>query len=393
MPVKKSSIVGLSPPPLKSDRDANIMELASRIGKLGNDVTVFVSDAYQPLECKATPDDGFRVKYLNTEFKTIFPPAYLPFTPELADEIGNGRFDVIQSAEFFQWGTILASRAASENGVPFLVWQEMDINPQFPGGILQATYNLTYGRFVSKRVTSFVPRSTSAKKYLLDLNIRTEDISPVIHTGVDTRAFYPLEDPGLKDKLGFPPDAPLILSVGRLHPNKGFDILIRTIAQVKRRIHDISLIVKGDGPQKEELEDLVNGLHLERNVKIVTEHFSKKEMNELYGASDFTAIASRVDLFPFSAIESLACGKPVVSIFGRAVELDVIGNHGTGIYIPDQSMEGLADAIVYLVRNPQIRREMGRKAHRLCQIEFDLNIVSQRFHDLYAKFTHMGCSA
>lgn len=383
MPKKKSGIVGLSPTPSKKDIEVNIMELALRIGQQGNEVTVFVSDAYRPKEPLEHIGKNVRVEYLRTGHKKVFPPAYIPYTPELVNRLSSDGFDIIQSGEFFQWGTILASRSARKKGIPLVVWQELDIHPQFPGGLMQSTYNRTYGRVVRKRISSFVPRSESARRYLLGIGIPPEDISSVIHTGVNTDFFHPLNDDGLKEYFGFGRDAALVLSVGRLHPNKGFDILIKAVAKAKERIPSISLAIKGNGPQEGELRELITKLDLKGNARVISDYITREDMNKLYNAADFTAIASRVDLFPFSSLESIACGKPVVSIYGRAIELDVIANHGTGIYVSSGSVNDFADSIVHLARDAEMRLEMGKKALRLCQREFDLKVVSKRFCDLY----------
>jgi glycosyltransferase involved in cell wall biosynthesis len=393
MPRKKSSILGLSPDGIESDEDANIMEHASNMGALGNDVTVFVSDTYRPRNVWTESNERVKVEYLPTKLKTVFPPAYIPFTPQLESEILSGRFDVVQSGELFQWGTVLASRATRKNKMPLIVWQEIDINPRFPGGIVQATYNGTYGRIVDRRVATYVPRSKSAMNYLAAIGIGKNRVSSVIHTGVNTGIFHPLEDGNLKDEFGFKSETPLAVAVGRLHSNKGFDFLIRVIAKARQRVPNVSLIIKGSGPQKAELIELIEELHLEKNVVILSEHLSREAMNHLYAAADFTTISSRVDLFPFSAIETLACGKPIISSFGRAIELDVIGDHSTGILVPDGSVDSFADAIVYLVRNREVRKEMGRNALRLCQEQFDMDVICRQFHSLYSRMVGSGFSA
>lgn len=392
MPDKRTSIIGLSPSQMISDKEANILQLGSKISSMGHEVTIFISDAYEPVEPSNLSDGRTRVKYLETKLGKVFPPAYIPFTPALADEISSTDFDVVQSGEFFQWGTVLASKAAKKNNVPFIIWQEMDINPQFPGDILQTTYNRTYGRLVSRRTSAFVPRSESARRYLLSLGISPDIIAPIIHTGVDTEVFHPLEDGDLKERFGVRPESPLILSVGRLHPNKGFDILIEALSDVREKIPNVSLAIKGSGPQKAQLERLIDRLGLRANVRIITEHLSRKRMNELYNASDFIAISSRIDLFPFSAMESLACAKPVVSTYGRAVAHDIIGEHGTGILVSDGSRRGFVDAMVHLIRNPKIRHEMGRRALNLCHQQFDLNVVSGQFCDIYNEVASQGSS-
>ena len=62
---------------------------------------------------------------------------------------------------------------------------------------------------------------------------------------------------------------------------------------------------------------------------------------------------------------------------------DIIRNHGTGIYVPNESTRMLADSIVYLIRNTKLRLRMGKNALHLCRREFDLDVVSERFCNLY----------
>jgi glycosyltransferase involved in cell wall biosynthesis len=308
----------------------------------------------------------------------------MPFTPPLYQELRSRDYDVIQCSDFFQWGTLLASLAHNKKKASMFIWQELDTYYQvLPARVLQEVYYKTIGRMVVEKLTGFIPRSMSARNHLWKIGLPRCKIYKVIPTGVNTEVFHPIKNSNVKEDFGVN-DRPLLLAVGRLHPNKNFGFLINTMKKVVQREPDAYLIIKGNGPQKCTLETLIRVLKLDSNVKIISQHLSREEMVKLYNACDFLIIPSKIDLFPFVCLEALACGKPVISTFGKALK-DLIGDGKAGVILENADENELSKCIVYLINNPDVVRKMGEAAFKRAQNKYSMTVVANEFIRIYER--------
>ena len=137
------------------------------------------------------------------------------------------------------------------------------------------------------------------------------EISSMTPVGIDLSEFEPNDRGGLRRKFGFGEEEKVILYVGRLEREKGLDFLIGCFAILAKEMEDAKLVIVGDGTQRQDLEDLVARLGLDRVSFKGT--LSRKDVSEIMRASDVLAIPSVFEAGPIVAIESLASGTPVVS--------------------------------------------------------------------------------
>lgn len=114
--------------------------------------------------------------------------------------------------------------------------------------------------------------------------------------------------------MGLPLDKTLILSVGRLIPVKGFDLLIQALKILTNEFHEknLYLVIVGEGTLRNELEKLTSSLNLKNKVSLVGA-VSHKELYLWYNASDLFCLPSSREGWPNVLLESLICGKPVVA--------------------------------------------------------------------------------
>lgn len=371
-------------PHIKTDEDSNIVELGIELAKLGHNVTIYAADAFSPDYSIGNNISGLSVRYLPTELTLLFPYLYLPFTPALYSELLSNNYDIVQSGEFLQMGTIISAMAASKKKFPFIVWHELGVKQRFPGNIFQGIYGKTFGESVLRRTCFFIPRSYAARDWLIGRGIPEDKIWSVVHTGVNTKMFFPLRDRvQLKIKLGIPGDSVLIVAVSRLHSFKGLDYLIKAMRSVVDKHSNVFLIIRGNGPQASYLNDLIRALKLQGRVKILDKPLSRGELNELYNASDFTALPSTKELFPnFSVIESLACGKPVIHSSLKG-ERDLGGDGYAGLWAEYGDVKALAEKILFLIEDQSVLERMGRNALRLIKDEYSLSVVAKKFLTAY----------
>jgi len=135
----------------------------------------------------------------------------------------------------------------------------------------------------------------------------------VIPNGVDARKFRPMPQEEARARTGTPPGR-LVLSVGNLTQNKGFDRLLgayRFLLNLDGH-DDIHVAIVGEGVYRRELERLVSFLGLTGRVRLVGD-VAHEDLRFWYSAADLSCLFSRREGWPHVGVESMACGTPVLA--------------------------------------------------------------------------------
>lgn len=363
-----------------TDTDLNIVETGRRLVKRGHEVTIFVADAYRPE--KSGDLGGVRIEYVPTRLPRVFPPSLAPLTPSLLKDIPRMKLDAVQSGEIFQPGTVL-TWSASRDGPPMFIWQELDIYMQGPLGWAQRQFYRTLGKAVVRGCRKLIPRSLSAAGHLKQAGVPANLIAPVVHSGVDTSIYRPLHKGDSRARFGIDEDRNVLLCIGRMHENKGMDLLVRAMTRVKVSDPECLLVLKGTGPQEKPLRSLVRDLDLGENVTIMTDRLVQGDMARLYNSADLLTVASRTDLFPFTAIEAISCGVPVATSFARGLKSDIVDKGAGAMLSPEP--QRMATDLLCLLEDPVRLDIMGSKARELALKDFSYEVGADRLASIYAE--------
>jgi len=172
----------------------------------------------------------------------------------------------------------------------------------------------------------------------------------VVPCGVNQELFRPVDRPTARRRLGFENDHKLVLYVGRFSPIKGIDRLLAAMKHLPQNEKYRLVIIGGDGQNTPELNTLQN-LARELGVGEMVSFAGKIEQEDLpgyYSAADVLAVPSYHESFGLVALESLACGTPVVATQVGAME-NIIQGGKTGIVVRNNSPHLLAAAIKTLL--------------------------------------------
>jgi glycosyltransferase involved in cell wall biosynthesis len=151
-----------------------------------------------------------------------------------------------------------------------------------------------------------------------------------------------------------------VIGLGRLEPQKGFDLLIEAFAAVAPRHPDWDLIIFGEGNERAALTLLSERMGIAARVRLAgLTTCPEEEMT----ASHVIAFPSRYEGFPNALAEGVAAGLPAVAQIGVSGVEELIVNGRTGFLVGD-GVQGLADALDRLMSNPALRIEMGYEARR-----------------------------
>ncbi|MCP4687391.1 MAG: glycosyltransferase [Desulfobacterales bacterium] len=194
----------------------------------------------------------------------------------------------------------------------------------------------------------------------------------VIPNTVDTRLFRPApHPPKIPGRIGY---------VGRLTREKSVDLLIRAAAGLE----GVSLLIIGDGPQREPLENLAAGLRVKTRFCGVTPN---DKLPELLRACEGFALPSELEGNPKALLEAMACGLPVIGANVPGVR-ELINHKRTG-YLCEHSEDGIRRAIAALMKDPALRKETGENARQFIVDNYSLeSAVSREFQLLQTVKKH-----
>jgi glycosyltransferase involved in cell wall biosynthesis len=136
--------------------------------------------------------------------------------------------------------------------------------------------------------------------------------SAVIYAPVDHAFSLPSSEARETARQDLSVDGPLLLTVKRLHPVGGHDVLLRAMAELVRLVPNVRLIIAGDGELRGELERLSVSLGLESRVRFVGQ-VDNRDLPRYYAAADLFVLPSRIESWGTVMLEALACGTRVVA--------------------------------------------------------------------------------
>ncbi len=235
-------------------------------------------------------------------------------------------------------------------------------------------------RRLIKHVDQIIAATTDERMQMIRHCGATAGQVQVIPCGVDLKLFVPQNRQSARKKLGLKQDSPVLLFVGRLDPFKGPDLLLRAAAMMEE---DAQIVIVGgklrDDKELQELRKLAAQLKISRRVQFLGAQ-PQQELPTIYSAADVTVIASYHESFGLAAVESLACGTPVVATRSGGLTT-IIRDSETGYLVP-RCPGFFAERLDGLLRNPNLLAQM-RLAARPSVLQFSWKNVAEQMRNLY----------
>jgi glycosyltransferase involved in cell wall biosynthesis/peptidoglycan/xylan/chitin deacetylase (PgdA/CDA1 family) len=201
----------------------------------------------------------------------------------------------------------------------------------------------------------------------------SDERAPVVRCGVDVPIAPAAVGPG---------GALRIVSVGRLVPKKGFDVLLRAVAESRAVGVDVELTVVGDGPQRRTLARTAKDLGVDRVVQFVGALAHEETLRRVAGA-DACVLACKVDAkgdrdgIPVVLMEAMAAGVPVVSGDLPAIR-ELVRHERTGLLVRPGNSADLMSAFSRLANDPGLRRELAAAGRARVAEEFSTAVNVER---------------
>jgi len=222
-------------------------------------------------------------------------------------------------------------------------------------------------RWVYQKASDFIiTTGDSLRKSLIRQFGILEDHIQSIPTGVDLTRFKPSGDKrSSQEKLNFDPKKTNLVIVATLRSWKGHAYLIEAVEKIKN--NDIHLYIVGDGPQRENLENVVDSRGLGKNITLTGQ---QDDVSKWLQASDIFVLPSYANEgVPQALIQAMACGLPVITTnIGAITEL--VHDQEHGIVIQPSNAEAIKNAILKLINTPNLMKQYGQAGFERVTREF-----------------------
>ncbi len=252
--------------------------------------------------------------------------------------------------------------------------------PLLPEAFSQAALRTYLPRFCREIDLTIAP-SRGVQEMLRSLGVDAPIV--VIPNGVDLRRFEPLPEPWPRANLGWGPGHVVLVYVGRLAPEKNLPFVLRAFRGVHEVYPTTRLLLIGDGPERENLQEQVRLMHLEQAV-----HFTGlvpyEQVPRYLRLADLFVTASISEVHPLSVIEAMAAGLPVVGVRGPGV--GEVVEHGVNGLLVEQDIAAFASAVGRLVAEPETRARFGaaaRTAARQYDVRHTAGLLLEQYQRLH----------
>lgn len=254
--------------------------------------------------------------------------------------------------------TYLAAAVGWLTRTPVVGWVRNSMDQTLAG---HSAGHARLARLIYPRLPRVVFVSHGARRTLQELlPLRPERLS-VIHNPVDLKRVRALATQPLPGWAAWMAERPTVLSAGRLHRQKGFDLLIEAHARLRAQGHTHELLILGEGEERANLEALARRLGVEGSVHLpgfVSNPYPFMRRATVY------ALPSRWEGFANVITEAMACGAPVVAADCPSGPAEILEGGRHGVLVPPEDSAALADALGKLLNGPAERgfwREAGAR--------------------------------
>jgi 1,2-diacylglycerol 3-alpha-glucosyltransferase len=228
-----------------------------------------------------------------------------------------------------------------------------------------------------REIDLVIAPSNGLKRVLRDLDVSGP--IEVIPNGVDLARFEEDIKPLPRQDLGIGDNEVLLVYSGRLGPEKNLTFLVRAFAGAQTAYPDTRLLLVGDGPERDNLEDLADRSGLRDRV-IFTGMIPHDEVPGYLTVADAFVTASVTEVHPLSVIEALACGLPVVGIDSPGVGDTIVdGENG---FLCRNDLAAFTAKLTRLIADTSLRAAMSERA-RSSALEYDIQRTSRMVEERY----------
>jgi len=305
----------------------------------------------------------------------IYSLKAIPLGFKIAKIIKENNIDIVQTFHFKSdtYG-VLVSRIV---GVKKIISSRRDT------GDLKKPRQVLLNRFFNRFIDHYIMVSDKVGRKF----VATEGIdigkTATIYNGVDLNKYSMMGNGkamAVRKSLGIATDAFVIGTTAIFRPEKGYDVFLDGVKKIANDLQNWKVLLIGGGPVYKQCKSYCSSIGLE-NIVIFLGY--TKEVEKYLAALDvFCLIPKNNEGFSNAILEAMAMGRPIIAtdVGGNA---EAVIHNETGLIIPPNDSQSFAEAVLKMYRNPEVRVDMGKKAMKRAEEEFNLDKMVRNHEMLY----------
>jgi len=357
----------------------SVRSFRDELTRRGHNVFIFAQEA------NYIDKDPFIFRYLSLSLPTgVDIPTAIPISPFIDRLLPAFKLDVIHTHHPFLLGQTAATKAQELN-LPLVFtfhtqYREYTHYIPFPMETVQNFLKNAIDRWLQdfmRRCQHIIIPSESMRETLVN-DYGLKNNFTVIPTGIDLEAYRTASGEKIRKKRNWGNDT-VMISVGRLAPEKNWPLLLQATALVLKDVPRFRLVLIGDGQERKNLEGLAKELGIRRRVTF-TGSLSFSEIPSYMKAANLFGFASVTETQGLATLEAMAAGLPIVAVDASGTR-DIL-KHGQQGYLVENNIEALAAGIKKLLSNQDRKQKFAEAAYKKAQ-SFNIEKLTEKLLGVY----------
>jgi len=370
-------------PPYMGGVERVIFNLSKNFIKFGHECSIICFNHENKNKFKEEIIDGVKIYRLPYAFKIGNTPVSTKYFPFLKKFLKEHDVDVIHTHMPTPFTSDISIYLARRYNISSCLTYHCDVDI---GSLMHNIIGRIYDFSLLRRTLNSADIIIAlTRKYANEISYILPNYKnkvKIIPNGIDTSLFNPyIPYDDLEKKKGIK-NKPKLLFVGLLdqyHRYKGLDLLINAMKIVKQEIPSTVLIIVGSGALQEEYEKLAKELDLSKNI-VFTGRISDNDLLKYYAMSNLFILPSltKAESFPIVSLEAMSCGVPIITTPVSGLT-DVITNRREGLFVKKGDTNSLANAIISLLKDNELRSRVSRNARELVIKYYDWGAIANKY--------------
>lgn len=352
-----------------------ILRLAQKAKELGWEVDILTTD---PVFQNILKENDIRTVNLEVIWRNIRILRDIKGLYRLYKFLRNNRYDIVHTHT--SKAGFIGRLAAKLAGIPIIIHTAHGFAFHEDSNFLVLHFIVLLEKIASHWCDKIVTVSNFHKEWALKLGIGNVNKVVAIPNGIPFGRVIPTRSwAEMRKDLGLSNNEFVILSIGRLAPQKGLEFLIRAIPFLDKKLNNYKVLIVGDGPLRDYLKDLSKKLDVED--KIIFLGF-KADIGDILNISDVVVLPSLWEGLSIALLEAMAAGKPIIT---TAIESnkEVIQHGYSGMLVPKKDPIALADAVYEIFKNREFSSKLGENAKRIYFQKYKEDLMLEKYVNLY----------
>jgi glycosyltransferase involved in cell wall biosynthesis len=368
-----------------------VYEESRALVREGVDVTVYTTNISKSGKLQVPLDtciikEGVKIYYYNIGIiRKWYFSSQLLFS--LLNTIRN--FDIVKIHGLYTFPSFISSFLCRSYRIPYIVTPFGSLNPYIrnKNKILKTIYwnFIDKWSFNSAYFVHYISKDEMTQSHV-PMHIKSP--AKIFRYGIDLEEYSIFADKSrFRHKHNQLLEKKIVLFLGRLSPEKGLDVLIPAFKQITNLEKNIQLVLIGPSTKdyEKQINDWITQLNLSQYVTIIGPLYGTDKL-EAYADADIFVLPSYSEAMSMSSLEAMACGLPII-ISNNTSICNEVREANAGI-ITNNSIQEISDAILFLLKNEELAREMGKNGRNLINNKFSWQIVAKNMKNEFTKILY-----